>query len=223
MTDAAATEPGGPPTPRSSLRLRQVPKLGASVVVLAASSYVANHGVPAWEVNLFEKIHNVPRAVDYALWLPMQAGSAFAPAVVAFVAWWITRSWRPTVGSLVTGWGGWWLAKGVKDAIQRGRPSEVLADHMVRSTAVTEGLGFVSGHATVAFACAATLSPYVTRGWRTFGYGLATAVGLSRVVVGAHFPLDVVGGAALGLTLAYTWHLAVGIDLGARQRSASER
>jgi membrane-associated phospholipid phosphatase len=30
------------------------------------------------------------------------------------------------------------------------------------------------------------------------------------VVVGAHLPLDVVGGAALGLTLAYGWQAAVG-------------
>ena len=116
------------------------------------------------------------------------------------------------MGALVAGWGGWWLAKVVKAQVERGRPEAELPDEVVRSSAVTEGLGFVSGHSTVAFACAAILSPYLPRRWRAAVYGLAATVGLSRVVVGAHLPLDVVGGAALGLGLAYTWHLLVGVD-----------
>ncbi len=141
----------------------------------------------------------------------MQFGSAWAPAIAAAAAWFIAKSWRPVVGSLVAGWGGWWLAKVVKDEIGRGRPYEVLGSHAVRPSALTEGLGFVSGHSTVAFACAAVLSPYLSRPWRVGVYSLAVVVALSRVVVGAHFPLDVVGGAALGLMLAYLWHLAVGV------------
>jgi membrane-associated phospholipid phosphatase len=172
--------------------------------------------VPKWERSLFTQIHDLPRWVDYAVWAPMQAGSAFTPAVAAGVAWLATRSWRPTVGVLVAGWGGWWLAKGVKSVVERGRPAAVLGHELVRPTAATEGLGYVSGHATVAFACAAILSPYVPRPWRIGLYALATTVVLSRIEVGAHFPLDVVGGAALGLLLAWLWHLAVGIDVAKR-------
>ena len=39
-----------------------------------------------------------------------------------------------------------------------------------------------------------------------------TLVDLFHLVVGVHLPLDVVGGAALGLSLAYGWHLAVGVE-----------
>ncbi len=39
----------------------------------------------------------------------------------------------------------------------------------------------------------------------------ATVVALARVHIGAHLPLDVVGGAALGVVLGAAWHLAVGI------------
>lgn len=184
----------------------------AAAAILGAAAVTASRRTPAWEASLFEALHQVPRVVDYVLWLPMQAGSAWAPPVAALIGWRVIRSWRPTVGALVVGWGGWWLAKAIKATIDRGRPSAELGDRIVRSTAVTEGLGFVSGHATVAFACAATLSPYLSRRWRAVGYGLAMTVGLARVVVGAHLPLDVVGGAALGLTLAYSWHLAVGVD-----------
>lgn len=181
-----------------------------SGTVLAGTSWLASQGVDAWEVEVFRRLHVVPSFVDYVVWLPMQLGSAWAPPATAALGWWLSRSWRPTVGALVAGWGGWWLAKGVKSVIERGRPEAELGEGVVRSTAVTEGLGFVSGHATVAFACAAVLVPYLPRPWRAVAWGLATAVALSRVVVGAHLPLDVVGGAALGLLLASLWNLAVG-------------
>jgi len=205
-------ESSGPLEVRTVRRAKDAAKGAASLAVLGASSWVAAHGTPSWEERIFDWLHNVPRFVDYALWLPMQAGSAWAPPVAALIAWRVSKSWRPTVGALVTGWGGWWLAKVVKAQIERGRPHAELPEGVVRSTAITEGLGFVSGHATVAFACAATLSPYLPGRWRYAGYGLAATVGLSRVVVGAHLPLDVVGGAALGLSLAYGWHLAVGVE-----------
>lgn len=202
--------------PRVTRRSRDAVKGAASLAVLGAASWVAAHGTPGWEGRLFDWLHNVPRAIDYVLWLPMQAGSAWAPPVAALIAWRISRSWRPTVGALVAGWGGWWLAKMVKAQVERGRPSAELPDEAVRNTAVTEGLGFVSGHSTVAFALAATLSPYLPGRWRYAGYGLAATVGLSRIVVGAHLPMDVVGGAALGLALGYGWHLAVGVESGPR-------
>lgn len=199
------------PVPQRGSRLQSAVKAGLSAAVLGATAYVASRGVPDWEATVFDALHDVPRWVDYALWLPMQAGSAWMPPIAAGLAWYLTRNWRPTAGALVTGWTGWWVAKAIKDVVERGRPAAELSDAMVRGTAITEGLGFVSGHATVAFACAASLSPYLERRWRFAAYGLAGTVALSRVVVGAHLPLDVVGGAALGLTLAYSWHLVVGI------------
>lgn len=180
--------------------------------VLAGTGALAHRSLPGWEKDLFETLHQVPRAYDYVLWTPMQFGSAWAPVLAAVAGWYVSKSWRPVAGSLVVGWGGWWLAKAVKNEIDRGRPFAELGAQGVRPTAVTEGLGFVSGHATVAFACAAVLSPYLGRPWRIGAYTLAGLVALSRVVVGAHFPLDVVGGAALGLMLAYLWHIAAGVQ-----------
>lgn len=183
----------------------------ASGALLAACSVVASQGVPHWEASLFVDLHDVPGWVDIAVWPPMQLGSAWAPPLVAGIAWWMTKQWRPTIGALVAGWGGWWLAKGVKGVIDRGRPLAELGQDVVRAPAVADGLGFVSGHATVAFACATILAPYLDRTWSTVAFALAIIVALSRVVVGAHLPLDVVGGAALGTLLAALWHLVVGV------------
>ena len=72
------------------------------------------------------------------------------------------------------------------------------------------GLGFVSGHATVAFALATVQRPYRSRSWTVGAYALAILVAFARVHLGAHLLLDVIGGAALGVLLGTSWHLAVG-------------
>jgi len=58
-----------------------------------------------------------------------------------------------------------------------------------------------SGHALVSFACAATLAALAPRLAIPL-YVLAAAIAWSRVVVGVHYPSDVIVGAALGVALA---------------------
>ena len=57
-----------------------------------------------------------------------------------------------------------------------------------------------SGHTTIAFACATVLTYFGPR----FGpslFLLAAAIAFSRVYVGVHYPVDVVGGAVLGVAI----------------------
>jgi membrane-associated phospholipid phosphatase len=94
---------------------------------------------------------------------------------------------------------------------------------------------FPSGHTTVAFAVAAALSQVVpTR--RRLWIAVAVGVGLSRVVLNAHFLSDIVGGALLGWWAGYlgvvvatrlaplpaTAPAAVGVESG-REAGASLR
>jgi len=67
---------------------------------------------------------------------------------------------------------------------------------------------FPSGHATASFACAATLA-WLTPLSPIALYGLAALIAFSRVYVGVHYPLDVIGGAALGLGVATALRLLV--------------
>jgi undecaprenyl-diphosphatase len=60
---------------------------------------------------------------------------------------------------------------------------------------------FPSGHTATSFACATVLAALVPRAAPAF-YVLALAIGYSRVYVGVHWPLDVVGGAVLGIATA---------------------
>jgi undecaprenyl-diphosphatase len=61
---------------------------------------------------------------------------------------------------------------------------------------------FPSGHATTSFACAATLARFAPRRVAVLLYLLAALIAYSRVYVGVHYPLDVIGGAVLGLLIA---------------------
>jgi membrane-associated phospholipid phosphatase len=184
-------------------------------VVLAVATALANDGVPGWDASAFRVVHHLPEALEPVLWLPMQLGSVLAPGVVAALTWVLWGRWRPSVGAVVAGIGGWWAAQLVKDFVGRGRPYAVLVAGDVRSGAPHDGLGFLSGHTTVAFALAAVVSPYLTRSQRIAVYALAGTVGFARVHVGAHFPLDVVAGAALGYGLGWLWNLAVGVPASA--------
>ncbi|MGH2774885.1 MAG: phosphatase PAP2 family protein, partial [Actinomycetota bacterium] len=76
-------------------------------------------------------------------------------------------------------------------------PAALISDTILHQ-APAGGAGYVSGHATIAFALATVLHPYLPRGWRVVAWSLAGVVGFARVYVGAHLPLDIVGGAALG-------------------------
>jgi undecaprenyl-diphosphatase len=62
------------------------------------------------------------------------------------------------------------------------------------------GSSFPSGHTATSFACATVLAFFVPRAAPAF-YLLALAIGFSRIYVGVHWPLDVLGGAVLGVAV----------------------
>lgn len=83
----------------------------------------------------------------------------------------------------------------LKPLFHRIRPSAELGAILVGSPKVD--YSFPSGHATIAFAMAIVLSRYEPR-WRGLFYTLATLISLSRIYLGVHYPLDVLGGVLLG-------------------------
>jgi membrane-associated phospholipid phosphatase len=68
--------------------------------------------------------------------------------------------------------------------------------------AVAHGLGFVSGHIAVVTALALVAWPWLPRWGRWVAGAAVVAVFLTRMYVGAHLPLDMFGGAALGVCVA---------------------
>jgi undecaprenyl-diphosphatase len=99
-------------------------------------------------------------------------------------------------------------AYGLKAAIGRDRPAVAFAEPKPLVHAPHDH-SFPSGHAATSFACATTLTFFAPRLAPLF-FVLAAAIAWSRVYVGVHYPLDVLGGAALGavVAIALRWLLA---------------
>jgi membrane-associated phospholipid phosphatase len=95
--------------------------------------------------------------------------------------------------------------------VQRNRPAETLADVTLRGQSAAHGLSFPSGHAIVIFAIAALVAPYFKSRWQVLPWALAAAVCLSRLYLGAHFPLDVAAGAGLGMFIGGVLNLVFGV------------
>ena len=148
-------------------------RIGVAVAVLLGTGAIAARGLPRWERSTFTAVYALPNFLEPVLWLPMQLGSAWAPVVVAAGAWIAWRRWRPALGALAIGLAAWSIAKVAKDIVGRGRPANLINDLALRSGAPTGGLGFVSGHSTVAFCLATVLSPYLGHRSRIAAYGLA--------------------------------------------------
>ena len=181
---------------------------GAVVLLLCAQPVRADR-VDGPEADLFRLINDLPSVPFPIVWVPMQLGNFLIvpAAVLAALAF---RRWRLAGGLALAGAGVYVLAKVVKRFVERGRPSDVLDEVVVRGAA-PHGLGFVSGHIAVITSLALVAWPWLPR-WGRWAAGVAVAaVFFTRMYVGAHLPLDMVGGAALGVAVGALVRLLLGV------------
>jgi undecaprenyl-diphosphatase len=90
----------------------------------------------------------------------------------------------------------------LKPAIARPRPITVLAFDPPRELPpMPRSLSFPSGHTAAAFGSALAISRIWPQG-RVLWWTLAVLMGYARIYVGHHYPLDVAGGALVGVLVA---------------------
>ena len=175
-------------------------RLGLGLAGMTLSGLpVHQHSVGPREEALFRAVNGIPDGLHLAAWLIMQSGSLAAAPAAATLAW---GSGRPRL-ALRLGLGGlasWALSKAVKRVYRRPRPGSLVAGARTRG-AEASGLGYVSGHAGVAVALDIAAFPELGPAGRLATLLAVPAVGLCRIYVGAHLPLDVAGGAAMGLAV----------------------
>jgi undecaprenyl-diphosphatase len=184
---------------------------GTVALVLCALPVHADRVDPL-EADAFRLVNDLPSVPFALVWAPMQLGN-FLVVPVAVLAALAFRRWRLAAGLALAGAGVYALAKVVKHFVLRGRPSGLLDDVVVRGAA-PHGLGFVSGHIAVVTALALVAWPWLPR-WGRWAAGAAVAaVFVTRMYVGAHLPLDMVGGAALGAAVGALVRLLLGVPTG---------
>jgi undecaprenyl-diphosphatase len=182
---------------------------GLAVLIICALT-VDEFYVTSLEHDIFQIINGGPEFLYWPAWVLMQFGNLVAVPVVFVVAL-VLRRWRLAAMFAIAGVAKWYSARLVKDLVQRERPGAIFNDVIARDVP-TAGLAFVSGHATVAFSLATLAHPYVKdRRLRVAIWTVAVLVCVGRMYVGAHLPLDVIGGAGLGVAIGAMVHLILGV------------
>jgi undecaprenyl-diphosphatase len=187
-------------------------RIAAALIVVVTATVLAVEPLPKWEVEVFRAVNDLGRSAEWPMWVMQQAGMVFALPVGAVILWIVVSHWRPPLSLVVGGIVfGWTAARVIKAYVDRGRPGALLEDVSYGWRTPIDTDGYLSGHAVVAVTLAVVLSPYMPRWLRWALYALAGTVCFSRMYMGAHLPLDVVGGAAFGVLIGSAVNLLSGL------------
>ena len=94
------------------------------------------------------------------------------------------------------------ITYGIKIALGRERPYNILRG-LNTFNIILKDSSFPSGHTSASFAIATTIAFNMPK-LAIVAYGLALAIGISRIYLGVHYPTDVIAGMILGIGVAVT-------------------
>ncbi|MCZ2849775.1 phosphatase PAP2 family protein [Modestobacter sp. VKM Ac-2978] len=206
----AADVPAAPPAAvRPHRHAGDLVRVGLGLAVLGIGFLIARRGeISLVERDLFRLVNDLPTLLMPVVWLVMQLGNVVAVPTLAAVAV-LARRFRLARDLAVSGALAYLVADLVKGIVQRERPIGLPVGDVLNEQVT--GLGFISGHSAVAAALATAAAPHLSRRSRRGVWALAWTVGLARIHVGAHLPLDVLGGLAAGWAIGSLVHWLFGV------------
>lgn len=168
----------------------------AGLVLVALVAH--KHQLNGLNGRLFFDVNNLPDGFrTAAVWLTEILGGATAIVVSIIVAT-VFRHYKLAWRFAFTAGGAVAVSYVVKKLIAEPRPAVMLHQHL-HARVAEAGSAFPSTHTTAATALALTLWLVLPWRWRWVSVIWIVVVALSRLYLGVHSPVDVIGAFALGL------------------------
>lgn len=161
-----------------------------------------------WEKAVFNQVYNRPELLGPIIFVITQAGSIHMLGLLLII-FLVKRRYDITFKLLTTSLLAYLVTGFAKDIWGRLRPHEILPG-IVNLDYIVRGPGFPSGHVALATAMALVVSDYLPKKYKWIAVVWIVLVAYSRMYLGIHAPLDIVGGFAIGwLSYALIKHLAI--------------
>jgi membrane-associated phospholipid phosphatase len=198
---------------------------GVGAVLFGVSALVLKAGALGWDESLFRLLNDVPAALASVLtplshlFRPVGIAVVIVLAAVYVVA--RNRSIMPVAAGAVAAAAAWALANLAKAIADRPRPYQAIAGAVLRQPPA-HGTSFPSSHTAITVAVVLALLPFLPRAMAGVAIAYAVLVGWSRVYLGVHYPLDILGGAGIGLAVGGAILLALGVLFHRAARAAAD-
>jgi membrane-associated phospholipid phosphatase len=178
----------------------------AGLVVLVICGAIAHSGnVGAAERRVFRAIKDQPAWLYPLLWPFQQFGNLIIALVLTLIVAAVLRNWRLAAAAVAAAVLKLGSEKLIKVFVERERPGTTILGFprpQLHGDVPLHGLSFVSGHAVMSTAVAGLVSPLLAGRWKIVPWALVALNGVARIYVGAHNPLDIIGGIGAGLVIA---------------------